>query len=89
MVTSTDIMSFDEEHLPLDNRYDIWKQTSKWRPRQLEELKIYIEDGDVVNPTQLDSVDMGPDADRILLPGINVLATDVKLLPSQRPFLTV
>ncbi|KAK9736888.1 hypothetical protein K7432_018499 [Basidiobolus ranarum] len=79
-------MSSNGKYLPPDNKNDIWKHTSKWRPRQLEELKISVEDGNVVDPPQLSSIDMGPDVDRILLPGINVLSTDVKISQSQRPF---
>jgi len=68
-------MSSDEEYKPTGDIESIWNQTSKWRPIQLEILKVKFANGNVVNIEDLSSVQLDPDVDRILLTGIDIRTT--------------
>lgn len=60
----------------------VWKQTSKWRPIQLEILKIEVKDGMVVDTNNLDNTPLYVEAERILLSNVGT----VELPDSQIPF---
>ena len=65
---------------------DVWRQTSKWRPVQLEILKIEVKDGMVVNTSNLDNTPLYVEAERILLSNVDIGTGFVELPDSQIPF---
>ena len=68
-------MSSDSEYHPPGDSIEVWNRTSKWRPIQLEKLKVEFQDGDlrdIVENTDLSTVNFGPFIDRILLPDIDI-----------------
>lgn len=81
-------MSSSDEYRPLGDTEEIWRQTSKWRPVQLEILKVDVEDGAVASMDDLDKTPLYVDVERILLPNIDVDSNvDSDLIPdAQLPF---
>jgi hypothetical protein len=79
-------MSSSDEYKPIGDTEDIWKQTSKWRPVQLEILKIEVKDGMVVDTTNLDNTPLYVEAERILLSNVDIGTGFVELPDSQIPF---
>jgi hypothetical protein len=64
-------MSQDEDYRPPGDSSDVWEQTSKWRPVQLEMLKLQLIDGnenDIVGTIDMLGVQLYEDAPRLLLP---------------------
>ncbi|KAJ3317813.1 hypothetical protein HDV06_001133 [Boothiomyces sp. JEL0866] len=58
---------------------EIWKNTSKWRPVQLEILKVKFQDENIenmINDYNVNDLEFYPDVERILLPDINVNETN-------------
>ena len=77
--------SSDSDYKPPGDTKEIWSNTSKWRPIQLEILKVEFKDvevEDIIDKTEedLNKMDLGPSIDKILLPGI-----DIDTLPEDGP----
>ena len=81
-------MSSSDEYRPIGDAEEVWSQTSKWRPVQLEILKIKVEDGVVVDMDNIDQTPLYMDVERILLSNIDVSSSvDPDLIPDfQLPF---
>lgn len=68
-------MSQDEEYKYPGNSKDIWEYTSKWKPIQLELLKIQVTDGNecnIVGVIDINNLELYADSQRILLPCDNI-----------------
>src|ERR1700731_1617110 len=80
----------DEEYEDSNDSIKIWKNTSKWRPFQLEHLKIDFQPGkieDIIDDINLDNIIFNEDIDRILLPGIDITKQNsVNITKKQLPF---
>ncbi|CAO3616327.1 unnamed protein product [Cunninghamella blakesleeana] len=82
-------MSDEEYEYPHDS-YKVWKHTSKWRPFQLDILKIDFQPGkieDIIGNVDINNAILNDDIDRILLPGINITAYEkINITKKQLPF---
>jgi hypothetical protein len=66
--------SDDEYLLPGDDK-KTWEKTSRWRPIQLETLRIIFEDGsmsDIIGNIDIEDIQLYPDVNRVLLDGVDV-----------------
>jgi hypothetical protein len=83
-------MISDEDYEDSNDTYKIWKSTSKWRPLQLEILKINFKAGelkDIIGDININDIILNEDIDRILLPGINITNNDnIIINKKQLPF---
>ncbi|ORX55004.1 hypothetical protein DM01DRAFT_1345362 [Hesseltinella vesiculosa] len=80
-------MSSDEYQDPSDTE-TVWKQTSKWRQMQLDDLMIDIKDGIVVDMVNIQDAPLYVDVERIMMTGVDVSASiDTNTIPdAQLPF---
>lgn len=80
----------DEDYEDPHDSYKVWKNTSKWRPFQLEMLKIDFKHGkleDIIDNIDIDNIILNDDIDRILLPGINIINYEnININKKQLPF---
>ena len=78
-------MSSEEDYKPPGNTEKIWNQTSRWRPIQLEILKAEFINGEILNLDNIDTIQLDPDVERILLSGIDI-KTEKNISKIHRPF---
>lgn len=80
----------DDDYEDSNDSYKVWKNTSKWRPFQLEILKIDFQPGkleDITDGIDINDIILNEDIDRILLPGINITNNDnINISKKQLPF---
>lgn len=80
----------DEDYEDSNDSFKIWKHTSKWRPFQLEILKIDFQPGelkDIIGDININDIILNEDIDRILLPGINITNNEnININKKQLPF---
>ena len=72
---------FDEEYKEPANKNDVWINTSRWKPTQLEILRVTYTEGklsDIVGNINLEEIVIDQDSERLLLPDINIDISSVR-----------